>query len=123
MTATITIPFDPNRASLNRRLHWRARKRINDVAKAAASAAYILAGRPRFETPIVVDVLVRRSRVLDDDNALSGLKSARDQLVRCGLAPDDSRKWWKWGEVEFETGKQWKGREEVVLTVKERQDA
>lgn len=122
-TVCIPVCFDPARASLNKRLHWRSRKRINDVAHVAATLGYVKAGCPKFTGPIIVDVLVRRARVMDDDNVLTGLKAVRDSLVRNGLVPDDSSKWWRWGEVSFETGKSWKGYELVVLSIRRRDDA
>ena len=119
----IIVPFDPHRTSLNQRLHWRERCRRNQAAAEAAHYGWAKAGRPYTERRVRVSVLVRRGRVLDRDNVIAGLKPVADLLFsrRHGIAmtPDDGPQWVEWGSVEFETGKRWRDRPEVVLVVEE----
>lgn len=86
------------------------------------AAAYALrrANDPILIEPVVVDVLVRRGRSMDDDNVIAGLKSVRDALVKRGLVPDDTPRWWLWGQVSYECGARWRQAPEVVLTVRRR---
>ena len=116
MPLSITILTDPSRLSLNQRLHWRERKRRNDAAKSAAYLGWLDAGRPTLDGPVTMDVLVRRGRVMDEDNIITGLKGTCDALVKCGLLSDDKASVLTWGSVTQETGRKWRGREEVVLT-------
>lgn len=121
----VTVPFDPHRLSLNQRLHWRSRKSRNDVAKRAARYAYLDAGAPSFEEPVRVEIIVRRGREIDADNALSGCKPLIDALF-CrrkngeGIIPDDSPRWLELTIPKQEPGARWKGREEVVFLVRRR---
>jgi len=62
-------------------------------------------------------MIVRRGRMIDQDNAIGGSKPLRDGIFNDGLTPDDSPKWVKLGGVEFEVGKQWKDRPEVIFIV------
>lgn len=76
-----------------------------------------------MDGPVEVALLVRRGRVLDPDNALAGAKSVFDQLFTmkhggCGMLPDDGGRWVRYAPVQFETGKKWVGREEVLVTIR-----
>jgi hypothetical protein len=113
----ITVPFDPHRLSLNARLHWRARKRLNDAAKEAAVYGWMLAGQPKAEGPVRVSLIVRRGRRLDIDNAITGTKACRDALFKGRVTPDDSPRWVTLGECQQECGKVWRGREECVFVI------
>jgi hypothetical protein len=127
----LTIPFDPSTSSKNARYSRNAardramRREIAANAAAAALYAWTMAGCPEWEVPVDVTLLVRRGRALDDDNALHGCAHLRDRIfnrVRFGngITPDDSQRWFRWREVIFETGRQWKDRPEVVLIVRPR---
>ena len=120
----IVVKVDPSRTSLNQRLHWRARKQRNDYAKEAARLAYAVAGRPTASGPVRVSVVVRRGRVIDRDNARSGLKAVFDSLFCAkrngeGITPDDGPQWVHEGPLTFECGAVWRGREEVELLIEE----
>jgi hypothetical protein len=113
----IVVPFDPNRLSLNQRLHWRERKRRNDAAKDAAAFGWLKVGRPRLEVPVDVEIVVKRGRVLDPDNAQAGCKPIIDALFKNAVTPDDSQQWVRFTGTRVESGKRWKGREEVEFRI------
>ena len=119
----VTVPVDPSRTSLNQRLHWRQRAERGRYAKGAARMAWRKAGAPRAPGPVRVEVIVRRGRLLDTDNAWTGLKPVCDQLFNSrrdaqgeGITPSDSPAWVEM-TVRQETGKQWRGREECEFRV------
>ena len=125
---TITVPFDPMRLSLNQRLHWRARAKLSKLAHQAARVAWICAGSPVIDGPVDVSLIIRRARPIDPINALSGWKSCEDGLFNrrrrgYGVVEDDSAEFVRYAPVVFETGKQWKGREEIVVRVTPRATA
>lgn len=119
----IRIPWDAARTSPNRlnRLLWPARLRITHAAKEAAMIAWRLAGSPVLGVPVVVDWTIRRARLLDDDGAAASLKALRDSLFVGRITPDDSPRWVGTGAVRQETGKRYRGREEVVVRVRPRE--
>ena len=95
LQAVFFVPYDPAPASANRTRgqHWSARHRETETAQQAAMWAYRAAGDPVLSCPVVVDLLVFRSRTMDDDNAQSGLKHVTDYLFKGRALPDDSRRW------------------------------
>jgi hypothetical protein len=122
-TVTLTVKFDPHRLSANQRIHWRERAKRAKCAKEAARYAWHCAGSPVIDGPVEVSLLVRRGRVIDPDNALGGMKAAIDSLFNAsrngyGVTPDDSAEFVRWLPVQFETGKEWLGREEVLVTIR-----
>lgn len=114
----ITITFDIARCSPNRRMHWRTRAREAKAARAAARWAWRISGEPRAIGPVEVSILIRRGRVMDEDNALASCKSLLDGLLNDGVTPNDSLAWVRHVEVGQETGKGWGQRPEVVFTVR-----
>jgi len=130
MTApvTLTIHFDVGRTSANatRRLNrWEVSRRAK-VSKLAALQALADAGFPEHDGPVRLDYLARRAHAVDDDGIVSGAKWMRDTLCNrakngVGIVPDDSPKWVTLGTVTQEIDKQWKGREQLVLTVTPRE--
>lgn len=120
---TLTVRFDPHRLSANQRLHWRERAVRARLAGEAARVAWHCAGSPVIDGPVEVLLLVRRGRVIDPDNALGGCKGIIDSLFNSkrngyGVTPDDSTSYVRWLPIQFETGNQWMGREEVVVTIR-----
>lgn len=99
-----------------------ARAKLNKRAKTAALLAWYTAGQPTIDGPVVVSIVIRRSRRIDPINALSGYKAIEDGLF-CrkregyGITPDDSERYVSYGELRQEAGKEWKGREEVEISV------
>ena len=118
----ITVLWDVARLSPNARMHPGKRLRLEREAKAAAGVGYALAGHPRIDGPVDVRLLLRRARKLDDDNAIAACKHARDVLFNrnrfgTGITPDDDAAHVRVTGVDWETGPEWRGREEVVFIV------
>ena len=104
------VPWDPARSSANRTRgsHWSKRAELDAVATQAALWAYNAAGDPVLGVPVVVDALILRGTVMDDDNVWSGLKHVRDVLFSGRITPDDSARWVRCGRVEQAPGREWK---------------
>jgi hypothetical protein len=116
----ITVPCDPQRTSPNvlvRTPNPYAKGRRIKRARVMARLAWVAAGKPTSDGPVRVDVLIRRGRILDEQNAWSALKPHMDGIFVDGLTPNDGPAWVTLGTVTQETGKQWRGREEIVFTV------
>jgi hypothetical protein len=121
--ARIVVPWDVQRLSPNRRVHFLARAVLVKAARAAAKLAWLDAGSPFMDGPVEVSLIIRRGRPIDPDNALAGAKSILDQLLTiqhggCGMVEDDSAKFVRYAPVQFETGREWIGREEVVVVIR-----
>ncbi len=118
---TLTIHYDVGRVSPNKRLHpFERARRISDF-KLAAICAWNKAGYPESDRPVRVDILLRRARALDADNAVACCKGwdaimNRKKYGR-GITMDDSPRWLTLGRVDQEIAKTWKGKEQLVLTV------
>lgn len=118
----ITIPFDVNRLSPNRRLHWTDRYSATRAALDAARLAWCAAGSPIVEGKARIDLVIRRERQLDPYNALAAANKALDGLL-CrrrrgyGVIEDDSARYVTIGTLKQETGAKWKGREELDVII------
>lgn len=107
--AVLVLPFDCGPHSANRQLgkHWGQRTK-EDVAPAqvAALVGYRGAGDPQLHEPVTVNVVLLRSKAMDDDNAILALKPARDLLCRPDvmgrprLLPGDGPEWFAYGGVK-----------------------
>lgn len=115
----ITIPVDPNYTSPNRSggRHWSTQGKRKEIAYNAAFSCWHNAGRPKATGPVRYHLIVRRGRVMDEDNIHSGLKACRDALFNHAITPSDSAKWVTIGSITQETGKQYGKRPEVVFIV------
>lgn len=116
----ITVPIDIWRTSQNafgNRTHWRVKAGIIKRARAAGYLSWVKYGKPQIPEVVTVDVLVRRFRRFDEPNVPGALKPVFDGIFTDGLKQNDSRI--KLGDVSWDTGKQWKRNEEVVLTFRE----
>ena len=60
-----------------------------------------------------------RGRVIDTDNAVTGMKPILDSLFVGAITPSDSPAWVEFGGLTQETGKKWAGNEEVEVIVEE----
>jgi hypothetical protein len=78
---------------------------------------WLKVGRPRLEVPVDVEIVVKRGRVLDPDNAQAGCKPIIDALFKNAVTPDDSQQWVRFTGTRVESGKRWKGREEVEFRI------
>ena len=116
------ILFDVARVSPNQRLNRWERNRRNQAGRLNAFNEWAHAGRPQVDCPVVVDVVIRRARALDHDNAVASLKPCLDGIFKDALTPDDSPRWLTLGEVRQETAKEWKGKEHVEFIVRPREE-
>lgn len=125
LSVTLTIPGDPMALSPNRRLHRHARAKLVRTWKGQAAGVWREAGCPRLLPPVEISFTVRRGRPVDYDNAMAALKPVVDAITERGsplgggMIPDDGPQFVRRIEVAQETGAEWKGREEVVMTVRE----
>lgn len=122
----ITVLWDPNLTTPNRtsRIHWGQMTKLKNRSKEAAKLGWLASGSPEAAGPVQVSMIVRRERVMDEDNIISGLKWVRDTLFNgrkngYGVTPDDSPQHLRLGEIRQETGKRWVGAAEVVFIVTE----
>lgn len=109
-------PLSPNALrSLNR---YRRAELVRQ-ARHRALVAWLLAGRPMCPGPfpVRVECIIRRTRVMDDDNALGSLKAIRDELFNGLVIPKDSVRFLRFEMPTQETGKRWAGVEEVEFRI------
>lgn len=112
--ATIIVPVDIDRFSQNQRGRtWQVKAAMTKQGRKIGAIAWMIARRPQIGEDARINVVVRRGRRIDVTNAIGALKPIIDGIFRDGLNIDDSRV--TIGEVAFETGRHWKGREEVEL--------
>lgn len=95
----IIIQWDVGQLSPNRRMCWQERMRLTRDARAAAFRGWCIAGSPRIEQPVVVEITLRRNRLLDPDNALACCKAIIDELFVGKITPYDAARWLRFGEV------------------------
>lgn len=109
-------PLSPNAL---RSTHWARRAELVREARHRAMVAWLLAGRPTCPGPfpVRVEAVIRRTRVMDDDNALGSLKAIRDELFNGRVIPKDSTRFLRFQMPTQETGKRWAGVEEVEFTI------
>lgn len=114
----LRVEWDPNLLSANRtQEHWRVTHKKKVAARRQFGLAYDAAGRPVWNVPVVVDVVIRRARRMDETNARGALKCGEDVLFKNAITPDDKPAWVAWGTVRQEIAGKWSGREECELTV------
>lgn len=117
----VRVEWDLGRSSANRVRfrHWRVVREIDQAAHLAARVGYREIGEPRPDPPVPVriDLTVRRSRRLDDDNLWAGLKPVRDVLFKSGITPDDGPAWVECGRLTQQISREWKGREEILVVI------
>lgn len=116
----LILPIDPGPMSPNKRTNWRKLAKLKSDAWKAARWIWLEAGKPKSDVPIRVSYIVRRARRLDDDNAILGLKSARDALFNDAITPNDTPDWVLTAGLDQEIGPQWKARPETVVIVEAR---
>lgn len=117
----VVIPGDAAELSPNRRLHWRTYANLKKKWRTSARLVgqNLWGGKEPLDGLMQVSYIIRRARRLDPDNAASSgaLKHILDGLVDAGLLVGDTAKHTIRGEVRQETGKQYKGKEEVVVII------
>lgn len=122
--------WDPAKSSPNklRRLNHFAQAQVRKAARAAGYAAWQGAGSPRETRMVVVSVLVRRGRKMDQLNLWGCLKEildgalvgrfhgrAEDRIFYPAMLPDDSERFATVGDVGQQTGPEWDDDPHVVL--------
>jgi hypothetical protein len=117
----LIVPWDPHRTSDNslRRKHWSVRSGEFKTAKTLARLMWARADWPKAAKKVRASFVIRRGRQMDPANVIGGLKPVIDGLFVCGITPDDNSRWLQIGSVTIETGKQWRDRPEIVVTVEE----
>lgn len=113
----LIIPVDANTQNPNRRGKLRTWIRNKVAHQQAARAVWLKAGKPKAPGPVVVSVIIRRCRVLDEDNAWASCKALFDALFKRAITPDDSPQWVRLGTMNQETGGKWYSRPEVEIIV------
>lgn len=119
---TLTITGDPiAQLSPNLRINRFERARRVAAWRSHARLAWLAGEQRQCLVRARVDILIRRGRPADPDNALAALKAVIDGLCarphQRGLLRGDSERDIIYGEIRQETGSQWRGREAVVLCV------
>lgn len=91
----LTFPRPGRSVTSNGRYHWAEKRRLLQPWILSTRAAWIKAGRPTDIGPSVIEirfgVMDRRRR--DPSNMMPTQKAIVDELVRCGLWPDDNPEW------------------------------
>lgn len=117
---TVTIPGDPYaQLSPNLRLHYRERAKRVAAWRERARLAWLQGERTEYKEKVRLEILVRRARTVDPDNLLAACKGLVDGLVsrpgQPGLLRGDTAKDVEYAPVRMETGKEWKGRECLII--------
>lgn len=116
------VPWDAGRTSANqtRGRHWSKLHSEQQEAELAALWAWREAGDPVLNAPLVVDTLLFRGALLDEDNARSGCKQVSDFLFKGRLVPDDSARWVQWGTLTQLPGREYARHPWTVFLVRPR---
>ena len=121
MIARLVVHFDVALTSPNNRVsHW-TRHANNKKAKRAAKEAWMVYGMPRSSTPVDVQLILLRSRELDQDNALAACKGIIDSLFKDCITPDDVPAWVTFRPVQQNPHKSHRTDPTVIVEVYERQ--
>ena len=115
-----TVEFDLHRLNPNKRLHWRARWKLDNVLKQAVNFAWLQQGAVSLAgKKIAYELVVYRARRVDDDNLIAACKAGRDELFRLCDIKSDSPLWVRILRVEQKPGKEWRGKERFDIIVYE----
>lgn len=124
---TITIYADVQDFAVNSvsQKTWHMMAQRRKAARGLGKAAWLNAGKPRFDRRVRVDAHVCRStgRLLDEPNIWAALKGFIDGICtkhpttkQPRLVPDDNPNWLKCGEITQASSRAQKGRERIELT-------
>jgi hypothetical protein len=115
----ITLPADPATLSPNavKKRRFREVLQLRRKAWMDARVCWQLAGRPVADGPVIVHLVVRRAREMDEDNIIAGLKNHRDGLFVGAITPDDKPKYVRLGHIEQQIKPEYKLKPEVVFIV------
>ncbi len=99
----IQIPVRIESMNTSRREHWTARARRAKAQR--QTAGWCLRLVPRPDVPIVVKLTRVAPRMLDDDNAIGGMKHVRDAVAEWLMVDDgDPRITWEYAQRKGEPG-------------------
>lgn len=121
--ARLVVHFDVALTSPNARSHWSTRSKNNRKAKRAAHEAWLVGGMPISTNPVDVQIVLLRSRELDQDNALAACKSIIDGLFKDRITADDAPAWVYFLPVEQRPHKSHRLDPTVIVEVHERKRA
>lgn len=113
----LIIPVDVNDANPNRLRTLRQKMRVTKYHRETARTAWIAAGKPKSTVPVIIDIIIRRGRTMDQGNIWAGLKHVIDGIFKKALTPDDSEKWLRLGRIEQQTGGKWRYAPEIEIVV------
>lgn len=85
-----TLPWAPDSLNVLLRTHWSRRHRENGSTDLVVRASTRPADRTR-RLALRVDFVIRRKRLLDEDNNAASIKPILDALVRTGVIFDDRK--------------------------------
>lgn len=103
--------MNPNRVSGR---HWATKKRLTEKHQLLAANAWQDAGRPFLAGRVTLKFTVCRSRSMDVDNAIAGLKATIDGL-KGRLFTDDRAKYLREVTVRFSTSAAFKAEPFLVV--------
>jgi crossover junction endodeoxyribonuclease RusA len=91
----LAFPRPGRSVTANGRHHWAEKRRLLQPWILSTRAAWIQAGRPQNVGPSIVEIRfgVNDKRRRDPSNLMPTQKAIVDELVRCGLWPDDTPEW------------------------------
>lgn len=121
-TWRIVVKWDVSRSADNKTRrggHWAQRAKIMRLARETAHFYWAAAGKPIAAGKVRVSLICRRGRTMDSANIVGGAKPILDGIFVKAMTPDDSPKYVELGGVTQETGKRWKGAEELELVIEE----
>lgn len=121
MIARLVVRFDVAKTSPNARSHWTVRNRENKKAKLAAWESWILYGSPVADGPVDAQIILLRSREMDQDNALASCKGIIDGLFKDRITPDDIPKYVAFRPVQQAPHKSHKADPTVIVEVYRRE--
>lgn len=115
------IAGDCAELSLNKRLFYLKRARLNRKWRETASLLYRSNGHGEFAGKVRVSFVLRRGRRLDPHNAMStgAIKAVLDGLVDAGMVPDDTDQYLEIGSVRQETAKEYRHFPELLVQIEE----
>lgn len=111
----IEVPYDVQRCSPNKSLHWAERNRRREAAWLLARKAWADAGSPVSAGPVRVSLLIQRARRLDEDNAIACCKPIIDALFKGAITPDDNPQWVRFGTLMQATSGIYHRNESVIV--------
>lgn len=119
VNAEITIHYDVNRLSPNKRDFWATKAKKIKAARTLAAQAWRDAGALVFSVPVSCEITIYRGRTIDADNALACCKSLIDGIFGGNATPDDSSKWVAFAPVRVISRKQYKDHPHVIFRISE----